>query len=149
MDGSGERRLQALVAAAAETLENLAFTEVAPGEAGGTAAGGLPERRARIRLDDGTTLGIALDAGLLDELAAIVHSLDGKPDRSVSQDTLLEILNIVAGRFEAGLRGGQGDFSLGLPEPMPAADASWERAISRCSLVSEGEGARSMFLWIY
>lgn len=143
------RRLEVLSEAAADTFENLAFAELRPCDLGLRSPDGLPEDRIRIDLGDGATLGLAMDRGFLEEVAAVIHNLDVSPTGPVREDSLREIINIIAGRFQAGLAGGNGDFNLGLPEPLPDAGAAWSNAAIQCGFEKGDDPGQCVFLWIY
>jgi hypothetical protein len=131
--------MDALRDSACETLENLAFTELAEEPGAGLPPSG--ERLgARIGLGPDGELDLYLTRPLLTEIAAILFNLgeDGI-DAATLDDTLLEIANIVAGRYLEKLRGGKSDFVLELPRALDAApDAApdWEAVPLRLSLTS-------------
>lgn len=104
-----------LAAAACDSLENLAFTELEPAPEGEFAGGG-GYRGARIRLGTLGRLDLALEAPLLREVASTLYSLEAESlDDAVLDDAVQEILNIIAGRFLAGMPRGNAGNTLGLP----------------------------------
>jgi CheY-specific phosphatase CheX len=125
----------ALRESACETLENLAFTELAP-----EPEARLPEARERlcacIGLGHDGSLDVVLSRPLLSEIASILFNLDaGEIDASTLDDTLMEIANIIAGRYLEKVHEGSSDFILGLPRV--CADAvGWEALPVRLSLAS-------------
>jgi hypothetical protein len=131
----GANALEALRDSACETLENLAFTELA--EEPGAALPPPGDRLgARIGLGPDGELDLFLTRPLLAEIASILFNLgEGDADAATLDDTLLEIANIVAGRYLEKLRGGTSDFLLDLPHALEAA-ADWEAIPLRLSLAS-------------
>lgn len=131
----GAKELDALRDSACETLENLAFTELA--EEPGAALPPQGDRLgARIGLGADGELDLFLTRSLLTEIAAILFNQgeDGV-DPATLDDTLLEIANIVAGRYLEKLRGGKSDFVLELPHALDGA-ADWDAIPLRLSLAS-------------
>jgi CheY-specific phosphatase CheX len=72
-------------------------------------------------------LAIALSRPLLAGIASILFGLeeDGLDEPTLS-DTLLEIANIIAGRFLQKVHGARSDFILGLPSAF-GDEAAWDR----------------------
>lgn len=105
---------EALRESACETLENLAFTELVP-----EAEAVLPEPGervcARIGLGPDGELDVVLSQALLSEIATILFNLEAEPDAGILQDALLEIANIIAGRYLEKRHGDRSDFVMGLP----------------------------------
>ena len=126
---------EALRESACETLENLAFTEL--GEEPGAALPPPGDRLgARIGLGPDGDLEIVLSRSLLADIGAILFNAEADGlDEATLDDTLLEIANIVAGRFLEKRSGGKSDFILGLPRAGAEA-ADWETLPMRLSLVS-------------
>jgi hypothetical protein len=131
----GASELEALRDSACETLENLAFTELS--EEPGAALPPAGERLgARIGLGPDGELDLFLTRPLLTEIAAILFNLGEEGvDAATLDDTLLEIANIVAGRYLEKLRGGKSDFILELPRALEGAP-DWEAIPLRMSLAS-------------
>lgn len=125
----------ALRESACETLENLAFTELEP-----EPAARLPETGERLCACIGMgldgSLDVVLSRALLSEIASILFNLEaGDIDPGTLDDTLLEIANIIAGRYLEKVHQGKTDFTLGLPA-VCVDTADWEALPVRLSLVS-------------
>jgi hypothetical protein len=134
----GANASEALRDSACETLENLAFTELAE-EPGAVLPPPAGRHGARIGLGADGELDLFLTRPLLAEIAALLFNLgEGDVDAATLDDTLLEIANIVAGRYLEKLRGGASDFLLDLPHALEAAE-DWEAIPLRLSL-SSGPG---------
>lgn len=104
----------ALDTAAMESLESLAFLELAPAE----RAEGGDYLNVRIGLGKSGRMDLAISESLLEEVTCVLYNLEaGGIDEAVKRDALMEIINIVAGRFLA-LVSPEG-FDLGLPALRP------------------------------
>jgi hypothetical protein len=129
----------ALRESACETLENLAFTELEPEPGTGLPARG-DRLGARIGLGPDGSLDVILSRALLAEIAGILFSSDsgsaaGEPDAGMLSDTLLEIANIIAGRYLEKIYQGRSDFTLGLPAAKEDAEG-WDALPVRLSLAA-------------
>lgn len=106
---------QALHESVQECIENLAFAEVS--EVLSMPALDASACHAHISLGKLGHIELAADKNLLQDWTASLHCLDqAATDDSVCKDVMLEMLNVIAGRFCGSLLGGQSDFILGLPE---------------------------------
>lgn len=108
-----KQRILALTESTRETMENLIFSEVEiddsseESETGGMAA---------IALGELGELYLQISPKVLAEIASVIYTLDPKDlSESVLQDTHLEILNIVAGRFCMKILAPREEFQLGIP----------------------------------
>jgi hypothetical protein len=70
---------------------------------------------ARIGLGPDGELDLVLSRSLLSEIATILFNLEGEPDAGILTDALLEIANIIAGRYLEKRHGDRSDFVMGLP----------------------------------
>jgi hypothetical protein len=127
----------ALRDSACETLENLAFTELVP-EPSGNLPGSGERVCARIGLGPDGRLDLILSKPLLAEIAGILFNLEDEPDAGTLSDTLLEIANIIAGRYLEKRYEGGSDFTMGLPMARPDVDG-WE-ALAVRMVLSAGPG---------
>lgn len=106
-----------LKAAASETLENLAFTELTSRPVDRIEGPQSKFKGARISLGTMGNLDMVIGLDLLAEIALVLFNPPGGDvEPEMLDDTLNEILNIVAGRFLYGIFQGKSDFALGLPE---------------------------------
>lgn len=106
-----------LRSAAAETIENLAFTDLEARPVAEVAADAAGLHGARIDMGTMGRMDLILDGALLNGVAETLYSPPaGGLDPAMVGDTLKEILNIIAGRFLEALFQGKADFVLGLPE---------------------------------
>jgi hypothetical protein len=106
---------EALADSVCESIEGLAFAEVV------IHSGSMPWTNhghgSTINLGDIGHLEIAILPTALIQVAATLHgTATTELEHSILQDTLLEITNVIAGRFCASLTGEMGSFNLGLPE---------------------------------
>lgn len=128
---------QALHESVQECIENLAFAEVS--EVLRMPALGASACHAHISLGKLGHIELTADKNLLQDWTASLHCLDQAAiDDSVCKDVMLEMLNVIAGRFCGSLLGSQGDFMLGLPE--------WDEPIANKSEGAQGfpqEGLRA------
>lgn len=130
--------MEALRESACETLENLAFTELIE-EPGAALPPSGDRLGARIGLGPDGEMEFFLSRSLLSEIAAILFNLDEEGlDAALLNDTLLEVANIIAGRYLEKRRAGRSDFAMGLPGAGGDA-ADWEALSLRMSL-SSGPG---------
>ncbi|HKP96757.1 MAG TPA: hypothetical protein VJ385_13450 [Fibrobacteria bacterium] len=124
----------------AETLENLAFTELADSHRTDFAGAADAYRGCRISMGTLGTLNLAVSHDFLTEIAGILfQGADGLDPSVLTEDALNELANIIAGRFLEALFQGGSDFEMGLPEPH-LDGASWAAMPVKCVLQSPEGG---------
>jgi hypothetical protein len=97
------------------SIENMAFADIEP--LSETLVTQERFHTVHISLGDLGNLDMAIDPSALDGLASVILTVDpSELDDSSKRDTLMEIINIVAGRFCHDLVQAEGEFKLGLPE---------------------------------
>jgi len=107
----------ALLQAASESLESLVFSEV--GMVQSLEFNHVPSH-AHIGLGDHGHLELWVEDEVLKNLASIIYSAESElVNEQMAQDTLLEILNIIAGRLCNNVLKDGDSFDLGLPEWQP------------------------------
>jgi hypothetical protein len=123
---------------ACETLENLAFTEVAPKPATELREAEGAYLGAKVSLGGLGTMHLFIARELLLEIAEVLYSPGPEGvDESFLPDTLSEILNIIGGRFLEVIHQGKADFGMGLPVRVTDVKP-WSRLPVRWLLAAEG-----------
>lgn len=106
----------AIVAAAAETLENMAFMEALPAD-GGAAEGDSLTVGLLIHDPWPAELSLTFPRTLLGKVAETVYALPAEElEEQILRDLLAEMLNTVAGRFLTAYLPPDQSYRLGLPE---------------------------------
>jgi hypothetical protein len=106
---------RAIVAAVAETLENMTFMEAAPAQSG--AEGETLTAGLLIHAPFPAELRLTLPLTLLGKVAESVFALPAEElEAQVLRDLLAEILNTVAGRLLTAYLPPEQSYQLGLPE---------------------------------
>ena len=128
---------EALKSAAIYSLETLAFTEINPKP---ESILEKPEKEylgARISMGTMGNLNLVLSRQLLfDIVEVLLNPPNGDVSEETMNDTLNEILNIIAGRFLESIFKNQSDFALGLPE-IHLSVAEWNQLPMRCILAAD------------
>jgi CheY-specific phosphatase CheX len=139
MDYSVADFTETLRKAASETLETLAFTEINPRDSNQLVGVLQKYRGSRITVGTLGVMDLILGLELLEEIAVVLFNPPtGKVEPEMLDDTVHEILNIIAGRFLESLFNGKSDFALGLPETHLDLK-EWNALPMRWVLVTDGD----------
>ncbi len=110
-----------LAAAAAETLEQLAYLFAEPAAADGVATDDVDGIVAlAFHGPAHGALILQLSGGILPALASNMLGLDGAPSLPDQRDALGEVANVICGNVLPRIAGATAVFALGVPTPYPS-----------------------------
>lgn len=122
-----------------ESIENMAFADVE--RISGNVSSADLLNHVKISMGHLGSMDMAIDDIALKGLASVILSIEpNELNDEAKQDTLMEIINIVAGRFCHQMVDEKEEFSLGLPTLGESEESESNSAIV-CSFAMDGEPA--------